>query len=596
MKTLTTIFSSLLIALSLPLAAQNNEGSGDDFSRFFNNAISQQKQQKQTAPQQPDTLAQPERPARGSVLEGLLGRTRRPGRKQIEQENELLRSELDSLQMLVDSLRGREYLDEYEIAVLEGNDPNPVTFEYNQETSDSLLHLWYKNSLVTDFDAVNEYNMDSVRFSSNVSDAEMMRRLSAMNSFITLPYNDVVKNYIILYSERMPSRMGRVMGLSAYYFPIFEDILVRYDLPQELKYMAIIESMLNPVATSRAGARGIWQFMYQTARGYGLEINSFVDERLDVEKAVDAAARYLRDAYKIFGDWTLAISSYNCGAGNVSKAIRRADGKRDFWSIYPYLPKETRGYVPAFVGAMYAMTYYREYGIVPQNVGMPAQTDTFHIRKNLHFEQIHSVVGVPVEELQNLNPQYTHDIIPGNDHPYVLKLPFTWTNAFVEANADSLYAFKADSLLNGKVLKETESKSSGSRASGSRSGGSSGSQRIAHKVKSGDYLGKIASRYGVTVTQIKNWNHLKSNNIQIGQTLYIYKNGGPTISQGSGSSGSSGSSKQTSKTVIYTVKSGDSLYKISKLYPGVSADDIKRANGLKSDSIRAGQKLTIPIP
>ena len=575
---------------------------------FFLPVAAQDPQEKEELRAMIDSVAaaqgsvQPQpREQKAFQLGNLFGFVRQPSKKQIREENELLRSELDSLQMLVDSLRGLQYLDGYEIAVLEGNDSEGEdleAFEYTSEVSDSLLHLWYRNSLVMDFDAVNEYNMDSVRFSSNVSDAEMMRRLSAMNSFITLPFNENVKNYIILYSERMPSRMGRIMGLSAYYFPIFEDILVRYGLPQELKYMAIIESMLNPVATSRAGARGIWQFMYQTARGYGLEINSFVDERLDVEKAVDAAARYLRDAYKTFGDWSLAISSYNCGAGNVSKAIRRADGKRDFWSIYPYLPTETRGYVPAFVGAMYAMTYYREYGIVPQNVGMPAQTDTFHIRRNLHFEQIHSVVGVPVEELQNLNPQYTHDIIPGNDHPYVLKLPYNWTNAFVEANQDSLYSFKADSLLNGKVLKETAaSRSSG----GSRSGGSSGSQRISYKVKSGDYLGKIASRYGVTVTQLKNWNHLKSNNIQVGQTLYIYKNGGPSISQGSGSSSKSSGSgstttRQVSKTVIYTVKSGDSLYKIAKLYPGVSADDIKRANGLKSDAIRAGQKLTIPIP
>ena len=589
MKKLTIILGLLIMAFFLPVAAQDPQEKEELRAMIDSVAAAQGSVQPQPREQ------------KAFQLGNLFGFVRQPSKKQIREENELLRSELDSLQMLVDSLRGLQYLDGYEIAVLEGNDSEGEdleAFEYTSEVSDSLLHLWYRNSLVMDFDAVNEYNMDSVRFSSNVSDAEMMRRLSAMNSFITLPFNENVKNYIILYSERMPSRMGRIMGLSAYYFPIFEDILVRYGLPQELKYMAIIESMLNPVATSRAGARGIWQFMYQTARGYGLEIYSFVDERLDVEKAVDAAARYLRDAYKTFGDWSLAISSYNCGAGNVSKAIRRADGKRDFWSIYPYLPTETRGYVPAFVGAMYAMTYYREYGIVPQNVGMPAQTDTFHIRRNLHFEQIHSVVGVPVEELQNLNPQYTHDIIPGNDHPYVLKLPYNWTNAFVEANQDSLYSFKADSLLNGKVLKETAaSRSSG----GSRSGGSSGSQRISYKVKSGDYLGKIASRYGVTVTQLKNWNHLKSNNIQVGQTLYIYKNGGPSISQGSGSSSKSSGSgstttRQVSKTVIYTVKSGDSLYKIAKLYPGVSADDIKRANGLKSDAIRAGQKLTIPIP
>jgi FOG: LysM repeat len=513
-------------------------------------------------------------------------------KKQIQEENEVLRGELDSLQLLLDHYRGQAALDEREIAALE-QEMEENGFEYTTEATDSLLHLWYKNTLASDFDAVNEYNMDSVRFSSNVSDAEMMRRLSAMNSFITLPYNDVVKNYIILYSERMPSRMGRVLGLSTYYFPIFEDILLRNGLPQELKYMAIIESMLNPVATSVAGARGIWQFMYQTGTSYGLEINSFVDERLDVEKAVEAAARYLRDAYRTFGDWALAISSYNCGAGNVSKAIRRADGKRDFWSIYPYLPKETRGYVPAFVGAMYAMTYYREYGIVPQKMGMPAQTDTFMIRRNLHFDQIEAVVGVPKEDLQNLNPQYVNDIIPGNNHPYVLKLPYTWTASFLEANRDSLYAYKADSLLTGKVLKDQGSGSKSGGKSTGKSGSSTQQQRIAYKVKSGDYLGKIASKYGVTINQIKSWNNLRSNSIQIGQTLYIYKNGGPTISQGS-TGGSSSSSSSKPKTVIYTVKSGDSLSKIASKYKGVSVDDIKKANGLKSDAIRAGQKLTIP--
>jgi membrane-bound lytic murein transglycosylase D len=349
--------------------------------------------------------------------------------------------------------------------------------------------------------------------------------------------------------------------------------------------------MLNPVATSRAGARGIWQFMYQTGTSYGLEINSYVDERLDVEKAVDAAARYLRDAYRTFGDWALAISSYNCGAGNVSKAIRRADGKRDYWSIYPYLPRETRNYVPAFVAAMYAMTYYREYGIVPQMTGVPAQTDTFMINRNLHFAQIEAVVGVPMEDLENLNPQYVNDIIPGNNHPYILKLPYTWTSRFLDANRDTLYAYKADSLVLGRVLQDSRT----GKSTGKSGSSSSSQQRIAYKVKSGDYLGKIASRYGVTVAQLKSWNRLRSNSIQIGQTLYIYKNGsGPVITQGSTGGSSSSSSSSKPKTVIYTVKNGDSLYKIAKNYPGISAEDIKKANGLKSDNIKAGQKLTIP--
>ncbi len=512
---------------------------------------------------------------------------KRPSRKALQTENSALKASLDSLQALVDSLEERRYIEDNELrAVIEGNSSAEAedSIEYTAEVSDSLLHLWYRNSFAGEAGSVSEFDMDSVRFSSNIPDQEMIDRLNAMNSFITLPFNDNVKNYIILYSEKMPERMSRVMGLSSYYFPMFEDVLNRYGLPLELKYMAVIESMLNPVATSRAGARGIWQFMYSTARNYGLEINSFVDERLDVEKAMDAAARYLRDAYKIFGDWALAISSYNCGAGNVSKAIRRAGGSRDFWSIYPYLPRETRGYVPAFVGAMYAMTYHKEYGIVPQNVGMPAQTDTFEIHKNLHFAQINSVVGVPMDVLKNLNPQYIHEIIPGNSRSHVLKLPYTWTTAFVEADRDSLYNFKADSLLSQKVLKDVQRH--GSRPSGQ--------QRIAYKVKSGDYLGRIASRYGVSVNQIKKWNNLKSANIRAGQTLYIY---GATKNPSGKSSASSGkSSSSSSRTSTYTVRQGDSLYNIAKLYPGVSAENIKKANGMKSDNIRPGQKLKIPLP
>ena len=528
-----------------------------------------------------------------------------PVKKQLQIENEALKLSLDSLQLIIDSLRAVQEEESEISAVLEGNE---TKMEYTAEVSDSLLHLWYRNSFNGDFyDAVNEYNMDSVKFSSNVSDEEMARRLVAMNSFITLPFNENVKNYIILYSEKMPTKMGRVMGLSSYYFPIFEEVFNKYELPVELKYMAVIESMLNPVATSRAGAKGIWQFMYNTARGYGLNINSFVDERLDVEKAIDAAARYLRDAYKIFGDWSLAISSYNCGAGNVSKAIRRAGGSRDFWSIYPYLPRETRGYVPAFVGAMYAMTYWREYGIVPQNVGMPAQTDTFEIRHNLHFDQVNAIVGVPMEDLQNLNPQYVHSIIPGAEQTYVLKLPYTWTNAFLDADRDSMYRYKADSLLNQKVLKDGGSSSSKGSTSGNR---------ITYKVKSGDYLGKIASRYHVTINQIKNWNHLRSNNLRVGQILYIYSNApaaaaAPAASKpaatstakpaaGSTSTGSSAAKPAASvnggKTSSYTVKQGDSLYQIAKLYPGVSAENIMKANGLKNANIRAGQKLVIPLP
>ncbi len=509
----------------------------------------------------------------------------RPTRKILLAENETLRFNLDSLQALVDSLEQRRYLeDSVLVSLIEGNEPDvpELEFEYSPEVTDSLLQLWYRSSVISDFDTVHEYDMDSVRFTSNVSDSVMMQRLADMNSFISLPFNENVKNNIILYSEKMDERMGRVLGLSQYYFPIFEDVLSKYSLPLELKYMAVVESMLNPTATSRAGAKGIWQFIYSTGRSYGLEINSYVDERMDVEKAMDAAARYLEDAYRIFGDWTLAMSSYNCGAGNVSKAIRRAGGSMDYWDIYPYLPRETRGYVPAFVGVMYAMTYYKEYGIEPQDVGMPARTDTFEIRKNLHFRQISDVVGVPIQDLENLNPQYFNDIIPGANHSYILKLPSSWTTAFLDTDQDSLYNYKKDSLFSAKVIRDVHNS------------GKKGSQnRIAYKVRSGDYLGKIAGRYGVSVSQLKKWNNLRSSDIRAGQTLYIY-GASPSASKSSSSVSKSPSSYKTGS--YYTVKSGDSLYNIAKLYPGVSAENIKEANGLKNDRIRPGQKLRIPLP
>ena len=514
----------------------------------------------------------------------------RPTRKALLAENEVLRFSLDSLQTLLDSLESRRsHEDSLLMSLYVGNEPEAEEpeFDYTPEVADSLLQLWYRNYAISDFDAVHEYDMDSVRFTSDVSDEEMIRRLADMNSFISLPFNDNVKNYIILYSEKMKERMSRILGLSQYYFPVFEDILSKYSLPLELKYMAIVESMLNPTATSRAGAKGIWQFMYATGRSYGLEITSYVDERMDVEKSMDAAARYLADAYRIFGDWALAMSSYNCGAGNVSKAIRRAGGSMDYWDIYPYLPRETRGYVPAFVGVMYAMTYHQEYGIEPQDVGMPAATDTFEIRKNLHFRQISDVVGVPIEEIETLNPQYFNNIIPGDNHSYILRLPSSWTGAFLAAEPDSLYGYKRDSLLSSRVIRDVQN--SGSKAA---------QGRIAYRVRSGDYLGKIAGRYGVSVSQLKRWNNLRSSNIRAGQTLYIYGASPKAAAAAAASqqSSSSGSGRTYTIGSYYTVKSGDSLYNIAKLYPGVSAENIKEANGLKSDRIRPGQELKIPLP
>ena len=433
-------------------------------------------------------------------------RNTHPTRRDLELENSSLRASLDSLGRLVDSLQ-RVLFEVPDEQTSDAQASCDDTLFRDLRLTDSLYDLWMQSRSIRYFSSDEVFDADTL-VSSSVPDSVMMRRLSAMNPYFNLPYNSTVRNYMVLYAEKMPDRMGKVLGLSSYYLPIFEETFARYALPLELKYLAIIESQLNPLARSRAGALGMWQFMYTTARSYGLKINSFVDERLDVEKAADAAARYLRDAFDVFGDWNLAICSYNCGPGNVMKAIRRS-GSRRFWDLYDFLPRETRGYVPAMVGAMYAMTYYREYGIEPLDLGMPAAVDTFQIRRNLHFRQISEVAGVPMDVLKEFNPQYTHDILPGNEGPCTLKLPYRWSAAFVEAVPDSLYTYKADSLIGPKVLKNI-------RENG-------GGNRIAYKVKSGDYLGRIASRYHVSVSQLMRWNHLRNTKLRVGQVIYIYK-------------------------------------------------------------------------
>lgn len=532
------------------------------------------------------------------------GEKNKQTKKELIRENKQMRSMLDSLMRELEALRDTAYeVDDYveaekSISLLDGVAPET----YSQEVTDSLLNIWYLHRQARN-SVEGDYNMDSVSFTSNVPDKVFLERLAKMNSFITLPYNETVRNYMILYAEKMPTKMGKMLALSNYYFPIFEQTLDKYDMPDELKYMAVIESALNPVAVSRAGAKGMWQFMYTTAKNYGLEINSFVDERLDPFKAADAAARYMNDAYRIFGDWNLAISSYNCGAGNVNKAIRRCGGSKDFWSVYEFLPRETRGYVPAFVGAMYAFTYYKEHGIVPEQIQMPAHLDTFQIHRMLHFQQIQDLTGITVEELRNLNPQYTHDIIPGNEREYILRLPFKYSGKFIEVE-DSVYAHRAKELFNPATLQHIASSGDGNR--------------ITYRVKSGDYLGRIASRYHVSVAQLKKWNHLRSNNLRIGQVLVIYgRGGGPSKSSSTSaanasaqssaakSSASSSAAKSSSAQApakakagksgyeTYVVKKGDTLYSIAKLYPGVSANDIMSFNGISS-SIKPGMKIKIP--
>ena len=511
-------------------------------------------------------------------------------------ENRDLRMELDSLRAEIARIReemngldslGMEMLedlyDENEDKSAAGLNPE----DYNAEVSDSLLNIWYLQQKISDSGKM-EYDMDTVRFRSDVPDSVYVERIKAMNSFIDLPYNSIVRNYIILYSEKMNKQMGQVLGLCSYYMPIIEGIFDEHGIPLELKAMAVIESSLNPTAVSRAGAKGMWQFMYSTAKLYGLGIDSFVDERLDPVKAAHAAAEYLKDSYNIFGDWNLAIASYNCGAGNVNRAIRRSGGKRAFWDIYPYLPRETRGYVPAFVGALYTMTYYKEHGIEPAAVEMPVHVDTFRINRMLHFKQVSELAGIPMADLKNLNPQYKHEIIPGNEKEYILRIPYNYTNSFID-HEDSLYAYKADEFFNPVVIKKIKDGGDG--------------ERIMHRVRSGEVLGKIAIRYRVTVSQIKRWNNLRSDNIRIGQRLVIYRGGNAPVTASSSTRKQQNTDKPApphkssvpmdADYTVYTVKSGDSLYLIAKNYPGVSAQNIMDFNGISS-KIKPGMKIRIP--
>ncbi len=527
-------------------------------------------------------------------------REKSKNKKELLQENKILKDSLEQMKLRLEKceeqLAATNHVAEELAGIYEEPDTlGPETIEYTAEVSDSLYNAWILQKMVTE-DDLPKYNMDSVRFESNVPDSVYIERICKMSSFITLPYNDIVKNYIILYSEKMHKNMPKVLGLAEYYMPIFEEIFNRYGMPEELKAMAVIESMLNPTAESRAGAKGMWQFMYGTAKLYGLTINSFVDERLDPVKSCEAAARYLKDSYEIFGDWNLAIASYNCGAGNVNKAIRRSGGKRAFWDIYPYLPRETRGYVPAFVGALYTMRYYKEHGIEPVSTGLPAAVDTFKINKMLHFKQLSEYAGIPHDQVKNLNPQYRHDIVPGNEKEYILRIPYQYSSDFVD-HEDSLYSYKADMFFNPVTIKKIKDGGDG--------------QRIIYRVKSGDVLGKIALRNRCSVSQIKRWNNLKSNNIRVGQRLVLYRGGsGAPVSTSSSSSTKKSSTaatstknvtkKQTSRPVDknaaytwYTIKSGESLYMIAKRYPGVSAQNIMDFNGI-STNVKPGMKIKIP--
>ncbi|MCD8318533.1 MAG: transglycosylase SLT domain-containing protein [Paraprevotella sp.] len=411
---------------------------------------------------------------------------------------------------------------------------NDITVHDDHTGKDEIIDLpegmtYDIDSLLQEWNTKNYLGVDEKCESSDenpqYSKEEYISRLHRLMNVIEMPYNDVVQKFIDLYCTKLRRSVSYILGTSNFYVPILEEALESYQLPLELKYLPVIESALNPGATSRVGAAGLWQFMVSTSKVYGLDVNSLIDERRDPIKSSYAAAHYLQDLYNIFGDWILVIASYNCGPANVNKAIRRAGGSRDYWQIYPYLPPETRGYVPAFIAANYVMNYYCEHNICPMTATLPPSTDTIVVNRDVHFNQIVAVCNVKAEEVKALNPQYRTGLIPGSKQSCILRLPTHGITAFIEAG-DSVYNYRSDELftnrsevsVNQVEVPSTESRSKKSKRS-KKNNKSERSKTVT--VRSGETLSAIAKRNGTTVSELKRLNGIKGSSIQAGKKLKV---------------------------------------------------------------------------
>lgn len=474
-----------------------------------------------------------------------------------------------------------------------------------------MLDLWYvKREMSNSHSILNKFSDDHAEVTETTMDSIYLKRLERLNSVVQLGYNSLVRNYINLYANKRQRSSSAILGLAQYYYPWMIETFDKYGLPEELVYITIIESSLNPVAVSPAGATGIWQFMYTTGKMYGLEVNSFVDDRRDPVKATDAAARHLKDLYEMFGDWGLAISAYNCGAGNVKKAIYRSGGKTNFWEVKQFLPRETQNYFPAFIGAYYMMNYYKAHGITPAKIAIPSSVDTVMVKKEVHFEQIAHVLNIDLDEIKTLNPQYKRNVIPAFDKPFPLKLRSNDIIRFL-ALQDSIYKYEYDTYF-APLQVYVNAFTGKTDATGT-------TKKKWHTVKSGENLSKIASRYGLSVEELKKMNKLKSNYLKTGQKLivgYIYvappKPATPSDTTGTAVKDSLATSPpattqttpkpSTTQTtdnshpdyIIHTVQKGEYLALIAKKYGTTVAKIVSYNHLANANTLKVGQKLKIP--
>ncbi len=384
---------------------------------------------------------------------------------------------------------------------------------------DTLLSQWNASQYL---EADTNCNMQDVN--PVFPDSIYIDRLSRIPAIMEMPYNSIVRKFIDQYTGRLRHSVSYMLGAANFYIPIFEEALALYDLPLELKFLPVIESALDPTAVSRKGATGLWQFMLATAKRYDLKINSLVDERRDPIKSSFAAAQYLSDLYKVYGDWNLVIAAYNCGPTSLNKAIHRAGGSKDYWTIYPYLPKETRGYVPAFIAANYVMNYYCEHNICPMRAKPLESNDTVAISKELHLEQVAAVCGVEMDKLKAFNPQYKTSLVPGNSYECVLRLPSDAALRFIDLG-DSVYSYRSGELLTKRKTVEVDEEELAKQTATRRRSQSSRNRRSRRSrsvtIRSGQTLSEIAEKYGTSVSRLRRLNGIKGSNIRAGKKIRV---------------------------------------------------------------------------